>query len=83
MPVAYHFTQPCPTCGRQVRIAISYLGRTVACQHCQAEFDAFDDGEGDSVPPETTAPLMERVEAMLRQTSDSGTQTNTPTSAIF
>lgn len=66
----YKFTQPCPTCGRHVRIAIEYLGRSVACQHCQAEF--FANGhDGEERPSSMAQPLMERVEAILSRTSPS------------
>ena len=34
------FSQSCPTCGRRVEVRSTLLGRTVACQHCTAQFVA-------------------------------------------
>jgi ribosomal protein L37AE/L43A len=67
----YHFTQPCPTCGRHMRIAVELLGRKVECQHCEAQFvgGAEDDCLGTS---SLERPLMERVEEILRRTSPTG-----------
>ncbi len=37
---ATYFAQPCPSCGRHLQVRIEYLGRSVACQHCERQFDA-------------------------------------------
>ncbi|MGY8768001.1 MAG: hypothetical protein ACKVH8_06135 [Pirellulales bacterium] len=37
-----HFIQQCPTCGRRLQVKLAYLGKKVACQHCQAPFIAQD-----------------------------------------
>jgi hypothetical protein len=42
MPSATYFVQECPTCGRRLQIRVEYLGRKVACQHCQGTFVAAD-----------------------------------------
>ncbi len=65
----YHFTQPCPTCGRQLRIAIDLLGREVGCQHCGAEFTGGCDGSSANHAT-LEAPLLERVEAILRRSDE-------------
>jgi transposase len=36
------FVQECPTCGRRVEVRVEYLGRRVACEHCQGHFVAED-----------------------------------------
>lgn len=44
------FVKPCPTCGRNSKIAIAYLGRQVRCRHCLREFTATDShGESESL----------------------------------
>ena len=43
--MSVRFTQCCPTCGRRVQIRATLLGRTVACQHCKAEFVAQMDAD--------------------------------------
>jgi len=42
MPSAIYFVQECPTCGRRLQIRVEYLGKRVACQHCQGTFLAAD-----------------------------------------
>ncbi len=37
-----YFVQECPTCGRRLQIRVEYLGKEVACQHCQGRFVASD-----------------------------------------
>lgn len=39
--VFYH--QPCPVCGRTLRIRVNLLGSRVYCQHCGGGFVASDD----------------------------------------
>jgi len=51
MPNKTYFVQECPTCGRSLQVRVDYLGRRVACQHCQGIFVATDptnSREGDS-----------------------------------
>lgn len=38
---ATFFAQECPSCGRQLQVRLEYLGRSVACQHCQRQFAAM------------------------------------------
>jgi len=42
MPGATYYVQECPTCGRRLQIRVEYLGKRVACQHCQGKFIATD-----------------------------------------
>ncbi len=37
---ATYFAQECPSCGRHLRIRVEYLGKHVACQHCDKHFEA-------------------------------------------
>jgi len=37
-----YFIQQCPTCGRRVQVSIGYLGKKIACQHCDGQFVAQD-----------------------------------------
>jgi|688.fasta_scaffold2541874_1 hypothetical protein len=37
-----HYYQPCPVCGRSLRIRVSLLGKRVFCQHCGGGFRATD-----------------------------------------
>ena len=36
------YQQPCPVCGRRLRIGVMHLGRRVYCQHCGGGFVAAD-----------------------------------------
>jgi hypothetical protein len=42
MPGSPFFVQPCPSCGRQAKIDVNYLGLQVVCQHCDHSFIAKD-----------------------------------------
>jgi hypothetical protein len=42
MAEAMYFVQECPTCGRNLRIRVEYLGRSVVCQHCHRSLVARD-----------------------------------------
>lgn len=73
--MSVRFTQCCPTCGRRIQIQTTLLGRTVACQHCRAEFVAQLESEQElpSVKAQASQtesdPLMARVDALLAQSS--------------
>jgi hypothetical protein len=42
MAEAMYFLQECPTCGRNLRIRVEYLGKSVVCQHCHRSLVARD-----------------------------------------
>ena len=42
MAEAMYFLQECPTCGRNLRIRVEYLGKSVVCQHCHRSQVARD-----------------------------------------
>ncbi|MEM6778607.1 MAG: response regulator [Planctomycetota bacterium] len=72
MTIRFH--QSCPTCGRRMDIRASLMGRTVACQHCSAEFIANPSQGG---PPQRSVceDLMSRAEAALQRADEFKGQT--------
>jgi uncharacterized Zn finger protein (UPF0148 family) len=38
---ATYFAQECPSCGRHLQVRLEYLGKSVACPHCQRQFEAM------------------------------------------
>lgn len=48
MSRSLYYVQQCPTCGRQLEVRVTYLGRNVVCRHCRGAFTA---SEPDSAPP--------------------------------
>jgi hypothetical protein len=75
-PVCYH--QPCPVCGRSLRIGVMLLGQRVYCQHCGGGFiatDGCDNIATHRVPADRTRStivdeLIERASVMLGVTSE-------------
>lgn len=49
------FHQECPTCGRTLRVAVKYFGRSMSCAHCGGEFIADPDATRSSNPIDPTA----------------------------
>ena len=73
------FVQPCHTCGRQLQVRVEYLGRSIKCRHCHAEFMANDSGTAATGPspyvidlPHTSVPdpIMARVDELLAGPDD-------------
>jgi hypothetical protein len=70
-----HYHQPCPVCGRSLRIGVTLLGRRVYCQHCGGGFVASDPSLG--APPDRKAAvrdaavdrLLEQAALVLEQTA--------------
>jgi hypothetical protein len=61
---ATFYVQQCPTCGRQLRICVEYLGKSIQCRHCRAVFMACD----PAVTPDCSADqdhLLQRVDELL------------------
>ena len=50
MPGSPFFVQRCPTCGRQAKIDVNYLGLQVVCQHCDNSFVAKDSAVNGPAP---------------------------------
>jgi hypothetical protein len=63
MPSATYFVQECPTCGRRLQIRVEYLGRRVACQHCQGTFIAAD-------PSALRGDCVDQGSALLRRANE-------------
>ena len=63
-----YFDQECPTCGRRLQIRIAYLGRRVACQHCQGEFEACDPESATYPPTDSGIALLRRAGELLGST---------------
>jgi len=66
------FTQSCPTCGRRIEVRAALIGRTVACQHCRAEFLADISDGSPALPPnhgcgDASDALLDRVEQVLEK----------------
>ena len=80
--MSLQFTQPCPTCGRRIRVQASLMGHSVACPHCNAQFNAnavARDGRTKTnhlVDTRPHDPLMARVEKALAQVDDTPTVPN-------
>ena len=49
------FYQECPTCGRTLRVAVKYFGRTMSCGHCGGEFLADPNSMRSAAPFDPTA----------------------------
>lgn len=65
MSKATYYVQECPTCGRRLRVRVVYLGKSIACQHCSAEFVAQDPQSGAPAPSESSLGLLRRAEELL------------------
>jgi hypothetical protein len=60
-----YYIQECPTCGRNLRIRVAYLGNRVVCQHCHGRFVATDPHSGDPAPPDSGIGLLKRADHLL------------------
>ncbi len=65
MPGATYFVQECPTCGRRLQIRVEYLGKRVACQHCQGNFVATDNSASRSNPDGDGSSILHRANELL------------------
>ena len=60
-----YFLQECPTCGRDLRIRVAYLGKMVVCQHCKAKFEACDPSSAAYPPSDSGIALLQRADELL------------------
>jgi len=65
MPSATYFVQECPTCGRRLQIRVEYLGKQVACQHCQGVFVAADSANLRGGAVDHGSALLRRANELL------------------
>ena len=66
-----YYDQECPTCGRQLMVRVEYLGKKVACQHCQGQFEACDPETAAYPMAESGLALLRRVDELLDSSIDS------------
>lgn len=67
MSSSTRFSRSCPTCGRQLDVAVEQIGRRIKCSHCQAEFSATLPSHGGSEAFENN--LDERIDRLLAETA--------------
>ena len=65
MPSAVYFDQECPTCGRRLLIRVEYLGKPVACQHCQGTFVAAESSNMRGGQVDQGSALLRRANELL------------------
>ncbi len=65
MPNATYFVQECPTCGRRLQIRVDYLGKQVACQHCQGTFMAAESSNLRGDAADQASALLRRANELL------------------
>ena len=65
MSIRTYFVQECPTCGRRLQIRVEYLGKPVACQHCQGRFVALDSSHARGEPVDQGGALLRRANELL------------------
>ena len=65
MSNATYFVQGCPTCGRRLQIRVEYLGKQVACQHCQGTFVAMDPSGSRGQTVDQGSALLRRANELL------------------
>jgi predicted Zn finger-like uncharacterized protein len=64
---AIRYEQPCPACGRRLRIDAEHLGRRVACGHCGRVFVARDGSMGAHGIAGVELTNLERAERLLAE----------------
>lgn len=65
MANSVYYVQPCPACGRSLQVRVDYLGKGIACQHCQASFVAQQETRTPS-PSESGLALLDRADELLK-----------------
>lgn len=65
MSTATCFFQECPTCGRSLRVRVEYLGEQVVCQHCGAQFQAYEAHGASSSLTDVGSDVLRRANELL------------------
>ncbi len=68
MSTSVYFMQECPTCGRNIQVAVKFLGRKLVCQHCGAVFEACDPTSATYPPGNSGIALLDRASQLLEST---------------
>ena len=66
MPRIAYYCQDCPTCGRNLRIRVEYLGRSLCCPHCRGEFRAIDPSSRPFTGRQVHPNLLDRANELLQ-----------------
>ncbi|MEX0866171.1 MAG: hypothetical protein WD030_02365 [Pirellulales bacterium] len=74
MSIPLYYSQECPTCGRNLRIRVEYLGKRVVCQHCQAKFEACDPSSAHYPPCDSGLALLRRADELLAASAQAKTK---------
>ncbi len=59
------FMQPCPVCGRSLKVASEYFGSYVTCQHCRGRFVAGGADAGLDAACERVSRALRRADRLL------------------
>jgi len=73
-----YFIQECPTCGRRLQIRVEYLGKRVACQHCQGKFIARDPAGAPGDDSGEKNELLRRADELLESVARRETHLRLP-----
>lgn len=65
MPRIAYYRQDCPTCGRNLRIRVEYLGRSLCCPHCRGKFMAADPSASPYPGRPAALNLLDRANELL------------------
>ena len=66
------FNQPCPVCGRSLRVRVHLLGRRVYCQHCGGGFTAIDESLRGPSASDRADDLIARASQVLERAVSDG-----------
>lgn len=69
MSGAAYFNQECPICGRHLRVRVAYLGKQVACQHCDGRFEACDPESASYSSGKSGLALLDRADELIETAS--------------
>lgn len=65
MSSSTYFVQECPTCGRNLQVRVSYLGKAIVCQHCGSQFAACTPEASAVVTSGSGLGLLQRADELL------------------
>ena len=65
MSSSTYFSQECPTCGRNLRIRVEYLGKLLVCQHCHGQLYARDTVNVSIDEADDSSKILKRADELL------------------